>query len=108
MTVRFYSWPKFHGVAALAIALVPASVRAQPSYQPGVGFAIVGVASGQSARINVLNLGSSSSTPDSSCTVRLQFLDTQGRELKQSVSTLVPGKSASLDLSRDQLPGEGR
>ena len=94
----------FSLLAALVMALVPA--RAQPSSEPGVGFAMVGIAAGQSARVNALNMGSRSSTQNSSCSVTLQFLDTQGQVLKQTVVTLRPGKSASLDLSHDQLPGD--
>ncbi len=92
-------------LAALVMALVPVAVRAQPS-QPGLGFAMIGVAAGQSARVNALNLGSRSSTQDSSCGVTLQFLGIQGQRLKQTVVTLRPGKGATLDLSRDQVPGD--
>ena len=93
-------------MAALGMMFVPTAAEAQPASSPGVGFAIVGVATGQSARVNALNLGSMSSTADSSCSVTLQFLDTQGQQLKQSVVTLGSGKGASLDLSRDQAPGD--
>ncbi len=94
-------------LAALVMALAPGAARAQPSSQPGVGFAMIGVATGQSARISALNLGSRSSTKDSSCSVTLQFLDIQGQLLKQTVVTVRPGNGATLDLSRDQLPGDG-
>src|SRR5947207_3358291 len=90
----------------IAFGVLSTAVAAEAPYQPGVGFPIVGVAAGQSARVNALNLGSSSSTPDSSCTVTLRFLDTQGQQLKQTVVTIAPGKAAFLDLSRDDLTGD--
>jgi hypothetical protein len=91
-------------VSFISIALMAlASASAQTT---GLGFAMVGVASGQSARINALNMGSRSSTQDSSCSVTLQFVDLQGQLLKQSVVNLGPGKGATLDLSRDQVPGD--
>src|SRR5258708_1542500 len=74
----YIEWRSFYGAAALAVALaVLPPARAQPSYQPGLGFASVEVATGQSARVTARNLGRSSSTPDSSCGVTLQFLDSQ-------------------------------
>ena len=91
---------------AVVMALVPAAACAQPSSQPGVSFAMIGVATGQSARVNALNLGSRLSTQDSSCSVTLQFLDTKGQLLKQTVVTLQTGKATSLDLGRDQAPGD--
>ena len=74
--------------------------------QQGVGMTMIGIASGQSARVSALNLGSVSSTQTSSCTVTFQFLDSQGKVLKEVLATLQVGKAANLDLSRDQLPGE--
>jgi hypothetical protein len=93
-------------LAGLVMALVPAVAHAQPSSQPGVSFAMIGVATGQSARVNALNLGSRLSTQDSSCSVTLQFLDTKGQVLKQTAVTLPSGKATSLDLSRDAVPGD--
>ena len=74
--------------------------------QSGLGFPLIGIATAQSARVNVLNMGRGSSTPRSSCTVTIQILDIEGQALKQTMVTLQPGKGASLDLSRDQLPGD--
>jgi hypothetical protein len=78
----------------------------QAAAQSGLSFPLIGVATGQSARVKALNLGSGSSTANSSCTVTIQILDMQGQTLKQSVVPLQPGKGASLDLSRDDLPGD--
>src|SRR5947209_1833502 len=78
-------------LACLGMVVVPWAAHAQPAYQPGVGFPIIGVATGQSVRVNALNMGSSSSTEDSSCTVTVQFLDMQGQQLKQTVVSLGAG-----------------
>jgi hypothetical protein len=89
----------------LAEVLIVSStvMSAQP---PGVAFGMTGIANGQSARANALNLGNApAGTADtSSCTVTFQFLDADGQLLKQAVVTLKPGKAGALDLSRDELP----
>jgi len=97
-------------VKPLGWCLAPAVFLCAASAQtpgPGIGFALMGVTTGQSARLNALNMGSRSSTQDSSCSVQLQFLDAQGVVLKQTLVTLSPGKGTSLDLSRNQVPGAG-
>ena len=78
-------------------------LSAQP---PGVAFGMTGIANGQSARVNALNLGNApAGTADtSSCTVTFQFLDAEGQLLKQAMIALKPGKAGALDLSRDELP----
>jgi hypothetical protein len=78
------------------------------SNQAGVGFAMVGVSTGEISRINALNLGQGTLPAPSRCAVTLRFLDTEGHVIKQSIVTLEPGKAASLDLSRDELPGDSR
>lgn len=90
----------FAGIFAM---MVPTMASGQ---SPGTGFAMIGIAGGQSVRINALNLGTSSSTENSSCRVTLQFMDVEGRIVKQSLVTLGTGKSASLDISREALSGD--
>ena len=85
--------------------LISTAGSAQPPSQPGLGFGMIGIAIGESARINALNIGNATTTQDSSCSVTLQFLDTEGQLLKQKVVTLQAGKAASLDLGRGELPG---
>jgi hypothetical protein len=86
--------------------IIAAAISISPGHaQPGIGFGMVGIALGQSAQISALNLGSSKSTPDSGCTVALQFLDVKGNVLKQSTFTLGQGKAASLEIGRDKVPG---
>lgn len=85
--------------AFIFAALVPVSA------QTGSGFPMVGIASGQSARINVLNGAPTASNP-TSCNVSLQYMDVNGNLLKQLPTVnLLPGTATSLDLSWDELPG---
>ena len=82
------------------------AMEAQQAYQPGVSFPMIGIAAGETARLNAVNLGTSSSTANSSCTVTFAFLDVNGQTLTDNkVITLAPGQAAFLDLSRSQLLG---
>lgn len=71
--------------------------------QPGVGFGLIGIAEGQSLRVNALNLGNRSSTPATGCDVTMRFLDAKGGVLRESVVRLAVGQGAGLDLRRAQV-----
>src|SRR5260221_1839146 len=88
----------------LVLLLTSSATKAQLPYQPGMGFPVIQIGTGESARVNALNLEAGSSAKDSSCTVTLQFLDTGGRVVKQTVVLLPPGNVASLEVSRAELP----
>jgi len=75
--------------------------------QTGSGFPSVGIASGQSARINLVNMASPNPSNPTSCGVVMQFLDSSGNVLKQSTTNLQPGAATSLDLSRDEVTVDG-
>ena len=92
----------FFPFSAFVCLLSPAA-HTQTNAQQGVGFAMIGIASGQSARVNAVNLAPQDSA-NTSCSVTLQFLDVQGQPLKQSTINLLPGKAVSLDLRHDSLP----
>jgi hypothetical protein len=92
-------------LTGVVVVLTSTATRAQSPYQPGVGFPPIGLAPGERARVNALNRGTGSSTKDASCSVTLQFLDVRGQVVKQTVAALKRGEVASLDLSRDELPG---
>jgi len=79
-----------------------------PAY--GLGFDLIGVGSGQSARINVLNQATSSAPQGpAGCRIALQFYDAQGQLLKElTIPRLEMGHSASLDVNRDDYPGGDR
>jgi len=89
------------------VAFISLAVAAAASAwaQSGSGFPIIGVASGQSVRVNVLNAATSDPSNPTSCSLTLQFLDTSGNSLKQNTVNLQPGAAASLDLSWDKMPG---
>ncbi len=71
--------------------------------QTGSGFAVIGIASGQSAHINGLNEAIADSAKPGSCSVTFQFLDSSGKVLKQASVNLQPGTSDGLDLSFDEI-----
>jgi hypothetical protein len=64
---------------------------------------MIGIASGETARLNAVNLGTNSSTPGSSCTVTFAFLDAQGQVLATKAVGLAPSQAASFDLGKSQL-----
>lgn len=74
--------------------------------QSGVSFPIVGLGSGQAARLNVLNLAAVNPANPSNCPAELQFLDTSPKQVKQSSVQIPAGQSASLELLRSDLTGE--
>lgn len=83
--------------------------------QPGVGFAVIGVAASQSARINVYNEAPSAlpSNPpqdvpaQQGCSVVLQFFAADGGLLKeQTIDNLAPGKIAFLDYTPADRPSK--
>ena len=88
-------------VLLIMLAAVPA--RSQTANPPGVGFALVGIAVGQSAGVNVVNLAAPDTANASSCSVNLQFLDPQGAVLKQTTVNLMPGTASTLNLSYAEL-----
>ena len=72
--------------------------------QPGVAFAQVAVAGGQSVAVNAVNLGTGTYPQGSSCSVTLQVLGGQGQVLASNTATLAPGNASSLVISRGELP----
>ena len=89
------------GIFALVL-LVTGSVTAQTSmpttYTQVQSSGIVGITGGQTARLNVLNLGT---TPQAgvtaSCSALVTFMDDQGTVLKTGTVTPDPGKSMLVD-----------
>lgn len=92
------------GLAPLALAQSVAPI----SIQQTETFGMVGLSTGQTARLNLLNPGSpSTATPTplpptpASCAAQLTFLDDQGNTLKTESVNVAFGKSVSFDLNRD-------
>ena len=67
-----------------------------------IGFAPIGLTYGQTARLNLVNIDVANGI-----TVSCRFVDANGVTLAQSATTLLLGKTASVDYNRgDPLPGE--
>ena len=65
-------------------------------------FGMVGITTGQELRLNVLNAGILTPLQQPiSCSVQLFFVSDQGLVLKRATTTIGPGRSQSIDFSRD-------
>jgi hypothetical protein len=82
-------------------------------------FGMVGIADGQSARINAVSVGNPDlignpdlfrghGLPPGPCRVEFVFLDDAGRPIASSTETLAPGQSASLDLPALRTTGRAQ
>jgi hypothetical protein len=87
------------GLLALVAVFGVRSQRAQafdePNEKPSP---MVGLARGQTARLNVVNL-----FPPDPCYVQIVFYDSQGAVLAHDAQTLRPGEAAFLDLNREAI-----
>ncbi|MBZ5580174.1 MAG: hypothetical protein LAP40_26745 [Acidobacteriia bacterium] len=64
---------------------------------------MVGLTTGQTARLNALNPGVPAPFATAAlCSAQVSFLDDQGNVLKTESITVIPGKSVSFDLNRDK------
>jgi len=70
--------------------------------EPGLSSPIVGIGTGQTARITALNLGTRQATPTSTCQITAQFLDQKATVLKEKTLEVPAGKSASIDFDYDR------
>lgn len=82
----------------LLVAFSAMTMSAQA--RSGVAFGLLGIAEGQSLRVNALNLGSRSSTPATGCAVTLRLLDAEVVVLRDSAVQTLAGQGASLDPRR--------
>ena len=65
-------------------------------------FGMVGIAAGQSMRVNVLNTGVLTPTAQPvSCATQVFFVNEQGVVVKRATVTASPGRSISIDIHRD-------
>lgn len=63
--------------------------------------AMVGLATGQTARLNLLNPGVAAPALGVVCTAMVQYLGADGTVLKTASVTVLPGKSMPVDLRSD-------
>jgi|SRR5215510_2427844 len=61
---------------------------------------MVGLAKGQTARLNVVNIGDPNSD---SCQVQMTFYDNEGKQLALDVQKIDPGVATFLDLSYNDV-----
>ena len=98
-------------VCAVAVGLLGSLQRAEaqsttPIAIPSTEFSsgMVGLASGQTARLNVVNVGVPTPSP-LPCVLVLAFLDSDGKILKQMFVSVMTGKAALLDLAESDIDG---
>lgn len=89
-------------ISFLFLVSIAASAQTNPRVQT---FGTVGIAAGQTARLNVVNVGGEGQAAQ--CLVSMIFLDDQGALLKTNTFAVQPGRSVSLDLVADTDLGLG-
>ncbi len=89
------------------------SLHAQAStpviYPPGpqvLTIGMVGLALGQTARLNALNLPGFQEIHTVPCNITLSLVDDQGATLKTATMNIDSGKALHLDLARDEVNGD--
>jgi hypothetical protein len=92
------------GLSLFALAgLALAQTTTTPVVSPGFRTSgMVGLTAGQTARLNVLNPGLQvPAATGAACPALLSFLNDQGVVITTATVSVMPGKSAFLDLDRD-------
>ena len=104
------AWIRFQRVLVFTLSVLATAALspAQPASRIGVASPVAGLASGQTGRVNALNLGSPKSTATSSCAVTLRFLKSDGTTFAESTVTIINGKTALLDLPYQQTGATAR
>lgn len=88
--------------AVLAMAGGAAAQSTQPMLPVALRTSgMVGLAAGQTARLNVLNPGALAPAVAVVCAAQLSFLNAEGVVLKTTSVSVPPGQSASFNLDRD-------
>jgi hypothetical protein len=90
-------------VCALALSAIalPAQTTAVASTVKTT--AMIGLAQGQTAQLNLLNPGVQTATAAVICTAAVAYFDSTGTMLKTATLSVAPGKSGSVDLSDAEL-----
>jgi hypothetical protein len=106
MFVRMARSPKLAAVALAAI-VIAGSVLARTARafnpQPDPPFGMVGIAEGQTARLNLVNLGAPAAIPPP-CRARLRFLDADGNVVASRSVVVEAGQAAFLDFAPSFAP----
>jgi hypothetical protein len=111
MFVRIARSPRFAlGVAAAVILAGTALARTATAFnpQPDPPFGMVGIAQGQTARLNLVNAGSpTAALVPPPCRARLRFLDADGNVLARVGAEVEAGHSTFLDYALPTVPVNG-
>lgn len=89
-------------ISFLLVTAIAALAQTKSSVQT---LGMVGIAGGQAARLNVLNVGGFGQTVE--CLTSLIFVNDQGVVLKTNTVSVLPGRSVFLDLTADADLGLG-
>lgn len=86
---------------ACLIVVASASLAAQVASSTVETSGMVGLASGETAQLNLLNPGfpATATAIPATCSATVSFLDASGKVLKSAVLTIASGKSAALTLT---------
>jgi hypothetical protein len=110
-TIRFNAARQFALVMALLTSFVAllAPIPAKAADQTDEKVAgIIGIIRGQTARLNLVNIGDPSIIPPGPCVSRLTFLDGANNLLGAAVLSLAPGQASFADLNADLVGIRGR
>jgi hypothetical protein len=88
-------------VCALALSALALSAQTTAVTSTVKTTAMIGLAQGQTAQLNLLNPGVQALATGEICTAAVSYFDAAGTILKTSVVTVAPGKSGAVDLSGD-------
>jgi len=94
-------------VAGIAIGVSVAQLRAFNPQPDPPGFGMVGIAAGQTARLNIVNLGNGPAAIPPPCRATLQFFDDQGNALAERRVRVEAGNATFLDLAPTFPPVNG-
>ena len=125
LVLRIFTLVAFAAIIVATAAILAggaASRTAKPLRDPvsipcpscRINFGMLGITSGQTARLNVVRLGEPPEPdrsnphpePERPVQVELMFFDSQGNVLLRSTETLMPGHAAFLDFDGATLPRE--
>jgi hypothetical protein len=88
-------------VCALALSALALSAQTTAVTATVETTAMIGLAQGQTAQLNLLNPGEQAPTAGVLCTAAVSFFDATGALLKTSTVPVTPGTSGAVDLSAD-------
>ena len=93
----------FSSISVIAGMAAAQTVSTPTTYTQTQSTGIVGLLTGQTAHLNLLNLSPTPATGSAaSCAVHVAFLDDQGAEKYSTDVTVDPGKSKSVDYTASE------